>query len=333
MKGGASLARTGAGCQCKIPGNSLFTLLDGAYTAVGVAEHPMQPAEDSAHLSNVPSDLLVSCDLATLVGTDSTIGGRIAALHSASDIYASGGVPLWGLSIVVLPQERTLEIGTSVLVGILEGAKMCSIAVVGGQTIYGSEPMAGMAVLGTLRSTQPMRKRSAQAGDYLYLSKPLGTSLALRASAMHAIQQESAEEALTVLTTSNEAASIAAVSAGVVACTDVSGFGFLGHVCQLLADGAGATIRLTRVPVIHEVTMLPEAMFHAPWFQANLEYAQSLREVRSLLPFHELGVLLDPQTNGGLLVSTNASNSEPLVRAGFVQVGEVVSSNIVTIEY
>lgn len=293
----------------------------------------MEPAEDSALLRDVPSNLLFSCDLATLVGNDARVAGRIAVLHAASDIYASGGIPLWGLSLLVLPPEETIITGSAITTGILEAAKECGIAIVGGQTIFGHEPMAGMAVLGTPRRGKPMRKRSAQTGDFLYLSKPLGTSLALRASAIQAVEQGCTDHALSILTTCNVAHSIAAVEAGATACTDVSGFGFLGHACQLLSEGTGAMLHLSKIPVVFGLSAVPEALFHAPWLQSNLEYAQSVRKIQSSLSFRELGALLDPQTNGGLLVSTSPAKAEPLLDAGFVSVGEVVQGDLVIIDY
>jgi selenide,water dikinase len=168
-------------------------------------------------------------------------------------------------------------------------------------------------------------------GEHLYLSKPLGTSLALRAANEHQLGQISAEEAFSILTTSNGSASLAAVSADVHACSDVSGFGLLGHACQLLPDGLGAVISYSSVPLVDGVESVPNAFFQAPWLHSNLEYAQSLREIRTNFSFRDLGVLLDPQTNGGLLVAAYPTQSEPLLNAGYKHIGEVVAGSMITI--
>ncbi len=321
----------GAGCQCKVPGLMLWEILEDAYSTAGACVNPMDSAEDSALLSSLPPELLVSCDLATLIDTDATRAGRIAALHSFSDIYASGGIPKWALSIAIFPAGTSQESAGRLLGGMMAAAREDGVAIVGGQTIYGGEAMAGMVSLGALRSTQPLRKQGASPGMSLYLSKPVGTGMVVQAKNLKLAGKEMIDQAFTVMECSNARAGAAAVQAAVASATDVTGFGLLGHLCQLLNNGAGAELTLTDIPTISGLYSLPETLSHAPWLTANMDYAQSLRTISTALSHKMIAPLLDPQTNGGLLAAANP-HCKILIDAGYTEIGKVIPGNTIIIQ-
>jgi selenide,water dikinase len=297
--------------------------------ALALSRGPIVPPpypEDCAIVEIDSPRLLFTTDLAPLVGVDLAKAGRIAALHSMSDIYASGGIPKWALVNLVADAEHLGEFAEEVLAGILNECAAEGAQVLGGQTILGREAMAGLTVIGLPRSSRILRKGGSQQGDLLLLSKPLGVGLILRGYKLGLLHEAALEEALTTLLTSNACASEAALDAGVHACTDVTGFGLLGHLAEMLAPHHGATLNLSRIPILPPAAALPNAALHTAWIENNYQYATAHREISGIREPHRIAPLLDPQTNGGLLVSAREIAAEKLNAAGFSVVGRVTET-------
>ncbi len=308
------------GCQGKLPGAELDELLAVAFCPLS---SPVRKPDDCAVLKHAGGDLLATNDLGPLVGPDLLRAGRIAAVHALSDVYAMGGDPLWALVTLIIDRAMPEGSGAAVLRGIAQATAADGVEVVGGQTLVGPEGMAGLSVIGRANPTL-LTKDGARPADRLMLSKPLGSGLVVRAFRLGLLDEAGLEPALRLMETSNRAASRAAVQAGAHACTDVTGFGLLGHLAEMLApDQLGATLHLDRVPLLDALHELPAAVAQTSWIRANLDYARSRSRLHGAQSIDELRALLDPQTSGGLLVAVTPESVAQLEHVGFVNIGTV----------
>lgn len=262
---------------------------------------------DDAGVYKVRDDLALvqTVDFFTPIVDDPFDFGRIAAANALSDVYAMGGTPITALNIAAFPIE-TLD--AAILEKILEGgasvAKQAGVAILGGHTIKDSEPKYGMAVVGTIHPQHIVTNANARPGDFLILTKPLGTGVLATALKRGAIDEAGMSEAVEWMSTLNDRSSVAMLEAGAHACTDITGYGLLGHAAEM-AHGSHVAlhIEVSRVPLMPQVLELIErgivpggtndnAAAHAAYttFQPHVSGALRL-------------ALSDAQTSGGLLIS------------------------------
>ncbi|MDO8544172.1 MAG: AIR synthase-related protein, partial [Opitutaceae bacterium] len=178
-----------------------------------------------------------------------------------------------------------------------------------------------------------IRKSGAMLHDHLLLSKPLGVGMIVRAYRVALVDEGGLEEAMNVMLMSNRHASERALAVGVHCATDVSGFGLLGHLSQMLLQGQGAVLDFEAIPVIPSVSRVTGRLSQTFWSEQNLDYVRSrveLKGFRNEPPFYPL---LDPQTNGGLLVSAPASAVAGLTEAGFRRIGEVTECGVIELSF
>ncbi len=237
--------------------------------------------------------------------------GRVAAANALSDVYAMGGEPFLALNIVAFPVD-TLPL--SVLHEILRGAgDTCveaRVAVAGGHSIDDKEPKFGMAVTGRVHPGRILRNTGSRDGDLLVLTKPLGIGILTTGIKQGKVGEEAVRDAVEQMAALNRAAAEAVIEAGsaVHACTDVSGYGLLGHLYEMAA-GSGLTARVFggSVPVLHEALVRELAAARAvpggtrknlAFVEQYAVFAEALTEVDRLL-------LADAQTSGGLLVAVD----------------------------
>lgn len=323
------------GCLAKLPALQLHELLTGAWqTAFGTdaLRHPMDEPEDCAVLSLGDQQLLVTTDVGPLVGRDLRRAGRIAALHAMADVFACGGMPRWALPILVVNRGQPLDYMEAVLAGMLEACAAEQVQVVGGHTVTGREAMAGLTVLGMPRVSKVLRKCGAQLGDQLLLSKPLGVGLVARAYQLGVVGDAEMESALHVMETSNGPAAELALQARVHAATDVTGFGLLGHLGEMLSSGLGAVLDMDAVPVLAAAQPLLDDRYRTVWTDGNLEYVHSRWPLVGLTEPARLLALLDPQTNGGLLVAADLDMANRLAGPNFHVVGHITSSPVIEVQ-
>jgi selenide,water dikinase len=318
------------GCQGKLPALDLEVLLarsleqssrSGARLAI--AGYP----DDSALVDAEGVRLLLSTELTPVVGIDMVAAGRIAALHAMSDIYASGGYPKWALINLVVDPEQPAGVAEAIMTGILSQCQTEGATVAGGHTVIGREAMVGLSVIGVPRGARVLRKKGAVAGDVLLLSKPLGVGLIQRAFKLGLAAESALRAAVTAMTTSNGPASEHVLEASAHACTDVSGFGLLGHLAEMLTPECGATLELSAIPVIPEARALPPEVARTVWIENNYENVRTRRTIDGVIELHRLSALLDPQTNGGLLVAVTPENAARLIEASFVNIGQVTGGS------
>jgi selenide, water dikinase len=276
--------------------------------------------------------LVESCDVITPPADDPRIFGRIAAANALSDIYAMGGKPLTAMNIAFFPScSLPLEILGEVLVGgqdILNEAGCC---LVGGHTVEDDELKYGLAVTGTVHPDAVLRNSTARPGDLLVLTKPIGSGILATAVKGEMATGEQEAEAVRWMSLLNKAAAELMLKHRPSACTDVTGFGLIGHACEM-ALGAGASIclRLDAIPLMQGVAeQIADGMVPAGCYQNRSFYLSRVDSGRCesdrLLP------LFDPQTSGGLLIAFAADDAEQYIREAVAEgifaqlVGEVMS--------
>src|SRR2546422_10307528 len=216
-------------------------------------------ADDAAVITlDGPDALVCTLDFFTPLVDDAFTWGQIAAANAVSDVYAMGGRPLVALNIVGWPRDTLpLELLGEVLKGGLEVANRAGFSIVGGHTVDDPEPKYGMVVIGRADPDRLMTIDAARPGDALVLTKPVGTGVITTALKADAAPAEVLDAAVTSMTHLNVAASRVLVDAGVRACTDVTGFGLLGHLGRMLgASGAAAEIDAAAVPLLPGVREL-----------------------------------------------------------------------------
>lgn len=267
--------------------------------------------DDAALWSQDDGTSLVSTvDFFTPIVDDARTWGAIAAANAASDVYAMGGTPMFGLNVVAWPRDDLpLDLLAEVLAGGADCARRGGWSVVGGHTVDAPEPMYGMAMTGRVTTDAALRLSGAQVGDALVLTKPLGTGVLATAVKRTSPDDLSGGGALAScysagvveMTRLNDVAATVALSTGATACTDVTGFGLLGHLREMLvASKVGAVIDACAVPMLSGVVELFVSGYVAGGSERN---ADAVRSVCAVPAGDDItfGLLADAQTSGGLL--------------------------------
>jgi selenide,water dikinase len=281
-------------------------------------------ADDAAVVRlNGPDALVLTLDFFTPLVDDAYTWGRIAAANAVSDVYAMGGRPVVALNIVGWPRDDLpLSLLADVLRGGAETAERAGFLVVGGHSVDDAEPKYGMVVVGRCDPDRILTLDGAHPGDALVLTKPIGTGIVTTALKADAAPSDAVDAAVASMTALNDAASRAFVDAGVEACTDVTGFGLLGHLVRMLeTSGHAAEIDARAVPVLPHVRALAEAGHVPGGTRRNMHAVDALTTFTGSDELTKI-VLCDAQTSGGLLA---AVAPDALLQAGGVVVGRVVA--------
>jgi selenide,water dikinase len=313
----------GAGCACKLSPDDLRTVL-GLVEGLGPAADPdllvgMDTSDDAA-VYRLREDLalVVTTDFFTPIVDDPYDWGRIAATNALSDVYAMGGTPLLALNLVAWPREGLpFELLARVLDGGADVVRTAGALVAGGHSIDDAEPKFGLAVVGTVHPDDVLANVGARPGDALVLTKPIGLGMISTAVKREEAAPELVAEAIRVMTTLNESARDAALELGhaVHAATDVTGFGLLGHLREMLsASGVAGEIDAAAVPVIDGVRELVAADMVAGGTRRNHAFVSDVVDWGAL-PETEQLLLADAQTSGGLLIAVAAERAGALVHA------------------
>lgn len=300
---------------------------------------------DDAAVYKVTDSLAIvqTVDYFTPVVDDPYTFGAITAANSLSDIYAMGAQPLFALNIVGFPSKKlSMEVLAEILKGGAAKAVEAGINIIGGHTIDDPEPKYGMAVTAVINPSDVITNAGAKIGDVLVLTKPLGIGIITTAMKKGLVSQETINEAITVMSTLNKNAAEAMIKVGVNACTDVTGFGFLGHLHEMIkASGVGAKIVISDIPVMQEAWDLInyESGVVPGGTVRNLEFLKENIVVAPDISQSELLVLADAQTSGGLLMSVDEKKlsqlMEGLKEAGvptMAVVGKIVRDDLSRIE-
>ncbi len=260
--------------------------------------------------------IVSTLDFFTPIVDDPYDFGRIAAANALSDIYAMGATPLFALAIAAFPEDMEPEIVGAILRGGVDSAAAAGIAVIGGHTIKDDEPKYGLAVTGIVHPQKIVRNNSGRVGDALVLTKAIGTGILTTARRSDAIGPEALAPAVASMATLNRAAAECALRFDLSAMTDVTGFGLLGHLHEMLGGGLGARIDAHAVPVLPGALDLARENIVPGGTRTNLDAAidDGARFSDSVPRALQL-VLADAQTSGGLLIAVAGRDADALLAA------------------
>jgi len=260
---------------------------------------------DDAGVYRLGPDLAIvnTVDFFTPIVDDPYIFGQISATNSLSDVYAMGGEPKTCMNIVCFPKGKMdIEVLGEILKGGAEKVKEAGAVVIGGHSIIDEEIKFGMAVTGVIHPDKIMRNVGVQEGDALILTKPLGTGIITTALKKGKASEESVDEAVKSMTTLNAAAAQVARRHPIHACSDVTGFGILGHALEM-ASGSDVTlvIESAKMPLLRGTPRLAEKGYITGGCKRNKEYLNDKMAIDKNIREGLVEAALDPQTSGGLL--------------------------------
>lgn len=305
------------GCGCKIGPGELSHILKSLPQAerdpnlmVGTETN------DDAGVYRLTDEiaLVQTVDFFTPIVDDPYSFGQVAAANALSDIYAMGGKPLTVLNIVAFP-IKTLD--SSILASILAGAadkvKEAGATLVGGHSIDDQEPKFGLAVTGTIHPGKVRTNAGARPGDKLILTKPIGVGILTTSIKKDLLAAEEIADVTRVMTTLNKTAAETMEPYDVSACTDITGFGLLGHTLEM-AKGSqvGITVYWDQVPVLPRVRELAEKGLVPGGTKNNYEHVRDSIEFPADLDQIDQYILCDAVTSGGLLIAVNPDQAEEL---------------------
>jgi len=272
---------------------------------------------DDAGVYRLRPDLAIvnTVDFFTPIVDDPYIFGQISAANSLSDVYAMGGDPVTCMNIVCFPKGKMdIEILGEILKGGAEKVKESGAVVIGGHSIIDEEIKFGMAVTGVIHPDKIFRNVGVQEGDVLILTKALGTGIISTALKKGKASDESVNEAVKSMTTLNAGASMVARKHSVHACSDVTGFGILGHALGM-ASGSGVTlvIESAKMPLLRGAPRLAEKGYITGGCKRNREYLSDKMTIDKSIREGLVEIALDPQTSGGLLLAVAKRHAAKLV--------------------
>ena len=276
----------------------------------------LDTADDAAvYKINDETAIVQTGDFFTPIVDDPYHFGAIAATNAFSDVYAMGGKPLFALNIVGFPSNRLpMEVLQEILKGAQDKAKEAGVSIIGGHTIDDTEPKFGLAVTGLIHPQKILSNASVKPGDALILTKPIGLGIITTAIKRGMADEGTVQQAIEIMSTLNMCAAATLANFPVNACTDVTGFGLLGHLSGMTAaSGVDAEIYSDKVPILDQAREFAVANVVPGGSQNNMEFVSDkvewTREVSSI----QQVLLCDAQTSGGLLIATPEKNASDLL--------------------
>ncbi len=307
----------GLGCACKLRPQNLEKVLQSLPKVVDPNVIVGTETADDAAVYRLKNGtvLVQTVDFFTPIVDDPYQFGAIAATNSLSDIYAMGGRPLFGLNIVGFPEKRLpLTVLEKILRGAQDKAAEAEIAILGGHTVEDSEPKFGLAVTGVIESGKVYTNAGALPGDALILTKPIGVGIISTAIKRGIVENALKEKAVSIMANLNRAAAEAMVEVGANACTDVTGFGLLGHLKEMtIGSYVDAEIFASHVPIIDEAYTLANANVVPGGTVSNLDYVKEVVEWDDRIPYVSRLLLCDAQTSGGLIIAISPEKKQALI--------------------
>ena len=309
----------GLGCACKLRPQALEEILAALPPAMDPEVLVGTDTADDAAVYRVSDEIAIvqTVDFFTPIVDDPYMFGAISAANSLSDIYAMGARPLFALNIVGFPDKRLpLWVLEEILRGAHDKAAEAGISIIGGHTVEDVEPKFGLAVTGIVHPDHVIPNSAALLGDALVLTKPLGVGIISTAVKSGLADEIIAREAGELMATLNRAACEAMVEVGANACTDITGFGLLGHLREMAAGSqVDVTLSASAVPTLLAAWDLAGAGAVPGGTQNNLAYVSDHVTFAPAISRVEQLILADAQTSGGLLISLPESRVDALLAA------------------
>jgi len=295
----------------------------------------IENAED-AGVYKLREDLAIvqTLDFFTPIVDDPYTFGQVAAANSLSDVYAMGGKPVVAMNIVCFPiNKMDISILQDILKGGLNKMREAEVLLVGGHSVEDNELKYGLSVTGTIHPEKVLTNKGAITGDKLILTKPLGTGIINTALKRGLAHEHSVAESIKCMTTLNKKAAELMKEVEVHACTDITGFGLLGHACEMVeGQDVGIVIYSSAVPILPGTEDLAQMGLIPGGTIRNRDFRLSMIERSTEISDERLLILFDAQTSGGLLFALSSQHSEGLLKRlheGGIRdaaiVGEVVS--------
>jgi selenide,water dikinase len=260
--------------------------------------------------------LVQTVDFFTPTVDDPFTFGQIAVVNALNDIYAMGAKPLTAMNIVCFPiKTMNISVLREVLRGGLDKMREAGVLLIGGHSVEDNEIKYGLSVTGVVHPNKVLFNRGAKAGDKIVLTKPLGTGIISTAIKAEVASDEQMKQVINSMTSLNKKASEMMIAAGGVhACTDITGFGLLGHACEMIEGGdVGLRINSKAVPVFEGVRELLETGFLPGGLYRNKNFRINQVTKEKTCPEWLFDVLFDPQTAGGLFFSFPGDKAQNLV--------------------
>ncbi len=261
--------------------------------------------------------LVQTVDFFTPIVDDPFTFGEIAVANALSDVYAMGGTPLTAMNLVAFPiKTLSSSILKEILLGGLSKMKEAGVALVGGHSIEDPEIKYGLSVTGLIHPKQILTNAKAEVGDKLVLTKPLGTGIISTALKGGMASEEAVRKSVESMVTLNRTASEWMKTFGAHACTDITGFSFIGHALEMAtASQVGLVIQSKEIPIFPEAIEYAKLGLLPGGAYSNRQFFSCRVEVHSKLPDLLIDILYDPQTSGGLLISLPSDGAKRLVEA------------------
>lgn len=267
--------------------------------------------------------LVQTVDFFTPIADDPETYGRIAAVNSLNDVYAMGGTPLSALSIVCYPQKGDWNVLGEILLGGQKALNAENVAIIGGHSVDDQEIKFGYAVTGIVEINKVIRNSGATEGDVLILTKPIGTGVISTGVKFQKASENAQQSALKAMTSSAREASKTMRELGANGCTDITGFGLLGHAFEMAkASRVNFKLKSKDVPLLPEVLELIEQKMLTRGDKNNRDYVGETVKINENVSAAMQSALFDPQTAGGLLISMSETNAIDFV-------GKVPDSRII----
>ena len=241
--------------------------------------------------------------------------GQVAATNALSDVWAMGGTPKIAMNLLTFPSCLSLDVVQGILAGGYDKVMEAGAVIVGGHSIEDKEPKYGLCVMGFAHPDEILTNDGAKEGDVLVLTKPIGTGILSTAAKADLLTEAEYAEMLAIMTTLNKKGQEAMRPVHPTACTDITGFGLLGHV-QEMAKGSGHTFRLwaDSVPVVPKALELARDGIIPGGAYNNMGYLAEDVVVEDGVPLERSDALYDPQTAGGLLITVPEARAQELLR-------------------
>lgn len=307
----------GLGCACKLRPQDLEQVLKNlpVPTDANVLVGTDTSDDATVYKINDSQALVQTLDFFTPIVDEPYHFGAIAAANALSDVYAMGARPLFALNIVGFPDKR---LPMSVLQEILQGAQdkaaEAGISILGGHTVEDTEPKYGMVVTGMVHPEKVIKNVGAKAGDVLIITKPIGTGILSTATKRGLTDEATRQLTIKLMSTLNREAAETAKEYNVSACTDVTGFGLMGHLREMILNAdVGVEVRKSEVPVIEQARKFATAGIIPGGTKNNLDYVSEEMLWNNTSETEKL-ILCDAQTSGGLLMAVNEAQAENIVK-------------------
>ncbi len=294
---------------------------------------------DDAGVYKLSDDLAIiqTIDFFTPIVDDPYDFGQIAVANALSDVYTMGGKPLTAMNVVCFPINKfDISVLRDMLKGGIDKMKEAGVTLVGGHSIEDAELKYGLSVTGVVHPDCLVTNSGARVGDKLILTKPLGTGIISTALKAGTVSEETAAMVAKYMAALNKKASELMQEIGVHACTDITGFGLLGHACQLAQNSqVGIKVDSASVPIFPETEEFAKMGLCPGGLHRNREFYGKMVEFSNQVADYIQDILFDPQTSGGLLISLVPEAAEPLVsklrKAGIREaaiIGEIISKPV-----